>query len=182
MTPHGSAPETPAAAATKSAGRPRKVYRTGAVTTWLRRGSILLTLGSTLALLIGYATLPNEIPIHFNLAGVADGWGPKRYVFVLVGVFGALVFGSAWLSTKPHLFNYPTEITESNAQAIYREGERMVVWAALAISLLTVSFALSTLLALDLAFFNLLMIAALLGATGVGVVRIINAARRLPAP
>ena len=42
---------------------------------------------------------------------------------------GALLVGLvAWLSCKPHIFNYPLQITERNAQGVYREGERMMVW------------------------------------------------------
>ncbi|KAM9862234.1 hypothetical protein ACI1US_01843 [Leucobacter sp. BZR 635] len=166
---------SPAEPAAKPAGRPRKSYRTDAVTIWLRRGSIALTVGSALAVVSGYASLPDEIPIHFNLAGTADGWGSKSNVFLLIGIFVVIVSGSVWLSSKPHLFNYPTEITVESAQAVYREGERIMVWLAFVVSLIAVSFALSTLFEIDLGFFTLFMAAAALGVTGVGVVRIINA-------
>lgn len=182
MSTQGSAPEAAAQASNTPAGRPRKAYTTGAVTTWLRRGSILITLGSALTLIVTYGSLPDEIPIHFNLGGTADGWGPKSSVFSLVGIFGAIVLGSAWLSTNPHLLNYPADVTEDNAQRMYREGERLLVWLAFAIALLTVSFALSTLLAVELGFFITFMVAVLLGLSGVGVVRIINAGRWQPAP
>lgn len=158
-------------------GRPPRAYMTGAVTTWLGRAALLLTLGISATLLASYSRLPETIPIHFNLAGQADGWGPRSSIFVLVGICTVLTVGIVLLSRHPQIFNYPFEITGGNAQAVYREGERMLIWAACAISLLYLSTGLGTLFGFNPSPMITVAMAGLLGATGVGIVRIVRAAR-----
>jgi uncharacterized membrane protein len=43
-----------------------------------------------------YSLMPSNIAIHFNAAGIADGWGPKQPFFDLIGIVFlaiAAVFG-----------------------------------------------------------------------------------------
>ena len=72
--------------------------------------------------------MPEVVPVHFSVTGEADGWGSRSSVLWLAGGGVVLIGLIAWLSCKPNIFNYPMPITEHNAQAIYREGERMMVW------------------------------------------------------
>ena len=41
--------------------------------------------------------------------------------------------GLAWLSARPQFFNYPIPVTEVNAESVYREAERLMVWLSAAI-------------------------------------------------
>lgn len=109
------------------AQRPQQNFVTGALTLWLRRLSFGLSLITGAVLLISYPGLPSQIPIHFNLVGQADGWGSKNTVFILITIFTVMCVALTLLSSRPRLFNYPFPITETNAQACYREGERMMV-------------------------------------------------------
>ena len=52
-------------------------------------------------------------------------------LLIVSGVFGVLVVGILLVSHKPQWFNYMTVVTKTNAQEIYREGERLMVWMAL---------------------------------------------------
>ena len=85
--------------------------------------------------------------------------------------------GLALLSTKPRAFNYPLVVTEHNAQAIYREGERMMVWLLLSMQLIYVSLVRSVLLAGDGGVLLILGMAAMLGSVVVGIVRLVRAGR-----
>lgn len=158
-------------------GRPPRAYATGRVTTWLGRSALLLTFGMSATLLASYGRLPETIPIHFNLAGQADGWGPRSAILTIVGICTVLTVGIVWLSRYPQIFNYPLEITEGNAQAVYREGERMLIWAACAISLLYLSTGLGTLFGFNPSPMITVAMAGLLGATGLGIVRLVRASR-----
>lgn len=119
--------------ATKVKNRPTRTYVTGAVTRGLRYiavagvGALCVYVGLT------YDSLPDTVPTHFDFAGEADDWGPKWTVLVLLGVSILTVGLVAWLSARPRWFNYPGDLTETNAQFMYREGERMLVWISVAL-------------------------------------------------
>lgn len=155
--------------------RPRADYATGTVTKTLRWISLGAALAMSVTLLVSYPSLPETIPIHFNFAGQADGWGPRSAVLMLVGVFTVLASAITWLSFRPHVFNYPTEITEENAQAVYREGERTLIWAGAAISLGYVGMGLGSLIDIDPGPVIAVALAGTLAATVVGIVRIVRA-------
>lgn len=113
--------------------RPERVYRTGPWTQRLRMVSLVAICAITFAVLIGYPTLPDVIPTHFTFQGEADGHGARESVLWLSAVMLICAVLLAWLSTKPRSFNYPGTVTRENAQRIYREGERMMVWLLAAV-------------------------------------------------
>lgn len=93
-----------------------------------------------LLLLIGlpilhYSSLPDTIPIHFNAKGVADGYGSKGTLLMLP-ILGTVMFiGLYALNRVPHIFNYPVEITEENAEKQYRNGTSLMRWLNMVITL-----------------------------------------------
>ena len=71
--------------------------------------------------LTNYSILPEIIPIHFNGAGKADGFGNKTHIFVLPIISTLLFIGLTILNKHPHIFNYPSQITKENAvRSIYK--------------------------------------------------------------
>lgn len=124
--------------------RPPKTYETGPVTVWLRRIAVFASIVLTAVVLARFPGLPETIPTHFSWSGDADEWGPRWMVFPLIAIFVGLAWATAWISTRPQVFNYPMEITESNAQSAYREGERMMVWTSLSIVVLYAGAAAAT--------------------------------------
>ena len=64
-----------------------------------------------------FRTLPEEIPIHFNGLGEADGWGHRNTLWLLpaVALFTTVVVIGAPLRA-PDLINYPVKITPENKQ------------------------------------------------------------------
>ncbi len=73
-----------------------------------------------------YFSLPNEIPLHFDLHGAPDRYGGKLSLFtlpVLATLVSALLFV---LSRYPHMFNYPIKITEANVRAAYSLATQLI--------------------------------------------------------
>lgn len=73
-----------------------------------------------------YNDLPDTIPRHFNLTGEPDGFGGKSILFILptvtIVIYLVLTIGLRF----PHIFNYPFEITEENAERQYKNMTLMV--------------------------------------------------------
>ena len=86
----------------------------------------LSVFGIWILTLLHYFEFPEIIPIHFNGRGKADGFGGKSNLLSLPIISTALFFGLTILNKKPHLFNYPSAITEENALQQYTNATRML--------------------------------------------------------
>jgi uncharacterized membrane protein len=90
----------------------------------------LLGWGVLLALWIwtgtSYSSLPDSIPTHFNAAGEADGFGRKASIVGLPVIATLLYIGLTLLNRYPHIFNFPTPITQDNALKQYTNATRMI--------------------------------------------------------
>ena len=154
--------------------RPAPDYVTGPVTRGLRLASLLGIVALTAYILVRYPALPEIVPIHFNFSGEADGFGDRSSLLWL----SAVMFGSGalitWLSTKPNVFNYPAEITKANAQRLYREGERMMVWVLAGVAVVYLGIVLQTFADTGAAVLVVGMV-GLLGSTLAGLVRMVIA-------
>lgn len=83
--------------------------------------------------LVNYFDLPDIIPIHYNSAGQVDGYGNKANILILPIVSTILFIGLTVLNKYPHVFNYPIEITDSNAWYQYTNATRMIRYLKLII-------------------------------------------------
>lgn len=91
-----------------------------------------------------YADLPDTIATHFNLKGVADGFGHKKDLWALP-ILTLFFYYGLWLLTtrmKPWNYNYPTKVTEVNAPLLYALSIRMMVRINLGIVLLFLAISL----------------------------------------
>lgn len=70
--------------------------------------------------------LPDLLPKHFNAAGNPDSFGARNTIWVLPAIGLVMYIGLSLLNRFPHLFNYPVNITEENAQNLYTIGTRTV--------------------------------------------------------
>ena len=90
----------------------------------------LLGWGVLLALWVwtvsSYSSLPDSIPTHFNAAGEADDFGRKASIFGLPVIATLLYIGLTLLNRFPHIFNFPTPITQDNALRQYTNATRMI--------------------------------------------------------
>lgn len=73
-----------------------------------------------------YSELPDIIPIHFGFDGIADGFNGKKSIWILPTIGVIIFIGINILNKYPHIFNYPTKITEENAERLYRTACKMV--------------------------------------------------------
>jgi uncharacterized membrane protein len=100
---------------------------------------ILLIIGYPL---VNYSSLPDQIPTHFDASGQPDAFGSKSKLWGLPAIATICFIGLFILNFFPHIFNYPTEINESNAESMYRNATRMirVLNLVIAVSFFYISF------------------------------------------
>jgi uncharacterized membrane protein len=70
--------------------------------------------------------LPEQIPSHFNAAGVADNYSPKTRLFILPLVTTLAYAAMTLLNRHPHLYNYLTPVTQENARQMYTTSTRLI--------------------------------------------------------
>ncbi|KAB7705949.1 DUF1648 domain-containing protein [Bacillus aerolatus] len=86
--------------------------------------SLLLIIGNVIYLLIQWSTLPDQVPIHFNAKGEADGWGGKGMIWFVPAVTLLLWAGLTALERVPHVYNIPN-LTEENKERQYVNSRMM---------------------------------------------------------
>jgi len=88
--------------------------------------SYLLLLTLWIFAVYSYQNSPDIVPTHFNGSGDIDGYGDRASVFGMAGVCTLLFILLTFLTGKPHLFNYPIEITPENALKQYTNATRFL--------------------------------------------------------
>ena len=83
-----------------------------------------------------WSNLPTTIPIHFDAAGNADGFGPKGMIWLLPAIGVVMVPAMLFLRRFPWLSTVPFEITEENAAYQYGLIVRLLSLLACFVSLL----------------------------------------------
>ena len=91
-----------------------------------------------------YTNLPDIIPIHYNGAGQADGFGGKGNILTLPLISTVLYIGMTILNKFPHIFNYPTDITKDNVLRQYTNATRMIRYLKLIIVVIFGTIVLQT--------------------------------------
>jgi uncharacterized membrane protein len=76
--------------------------------------------------LIYYNSLPDMIPVHFNAAGLPDGFGSKSTLWILPLTSVFLYLLLTVLEAFPHIYNFPVKITPGNAVIQYRLATRLI--------------------------------------------------------
>ena len=88
-------------------------------------GWIILSL-LWLILILKFTYIPDTIPIHYSVTGKPDSFGNKTTIFLLP-ILGTLLFvGMTILNNYPHIFNYPTKITNRNAERQYKIATKLI--------------------------------------------------------
>jgi uncharacterized membrane protein len=107
-------------------GRPRiNIVLSGTDRILENAGFLLLILLWGLTL-ITYFKSPDIIPIHFSASGEADGFGNKLTLLVLPVIATVILIILTQLNKYPHIFNYPVDITDENAEKQYINATRMI--------------------------------------------------------
>ncbi|WP_193105693.1 DUF1648 domain-containing protein [Brachybacterium sp. FME24] len=156
--------------------RPDRTYSTSFTVRILRAIGLLGALAITVWLVIAYLSMPQTVATHFGPGGQADDYGSKLSVLVLAGIMLVVSLAITGLSARPALLNYPTVITEKNAQAVYREGERLLVLTLLSMQVVYLYLARSVIGGEGSALLALGFV-LVLGCVLIGNVRLVRAAR-----
>jgi uncharacterized membrane protein len=132
--------------------------------------------------LYGPNPIPARIPMHFDVTGRPNGWGPSRSLWGLV--FGGLVMYAVLtlVSRYPTAFNYPVKVTDENRPRLQALSLELLSWMKLevlglfsAIQYLIVTGARSASLPLPAAFLPVTL-GVVFGTVGVYIVRFRRAA------
>ncbi len=92
----------------------------------LDRINTLMMLAMVLIPTINYGSMPETIAIHYDITGNADRYGDKIMIWLLTGTSLFIYALLRWLTTVPHLHNYPVEVTADNAEKLYRTSNRLI--------------------------------------------------------
>jgi len=103
---------------------------------WLEGAAWIIVTLNWLTAILAIFYLPERVPTHFNIKGLADGWGSPSFVLSVPIVASLLVAGLTWLNRYPHIFNYPVKITTENASRQYALATRFIRIMNLALALL----------------------------------------------
>lgn len=83
---------------------------------------LLVLLTYWLMVILIYKVLPDTVPTHFNSSGEIDGYGVKNKIWNLPISATILYLVITAFSFIPQYFNYLEEVTEDNAERLYRKG------------------------------------------------------------
>lgn len=88
--------------------------------------------------------LPEQIPVHFDIAGSPDAYGSRKSILILplvaIVLYGAIYF----LSRFQHAFSYPVPVTAQNHRPLLALTLQMLRLVRLALALLFLSLIAST--------------------------------------
>ena len=70
--------------------------------------------------------LPNQIPKHYNALGKVDSYGSHVLIWLLPVIGLVIYIGLTVLNRFPFAFNYPTKVTNDNAERLYILGTRTI--------------------------------------------------------
>lgn len=67
-----------------------------------------------------------RMPVHFNAAGEADGWGGRGFLLPIPII--ALVFYVGFIAMEKYSknYNYPVKVTEANAAKLHKLGRGLM--------------------------------------------------------
>jgi hypothetical protein len=116
--------------------RPRIKIRLTALDYMLEITALLSVLAIIVLYIIYRIKAPEIVPIHYNIRGEVDGYGSAD-TLIMLPILSILTYvGMTILNKYPHIFNFPTVVTEQNALRLYKIATRTVRWLKLLVCLL----------------------------------------------
>jgi len=80
--------------------------------------------------------IPNIVPTHFGFSGAPDRFGNKSSLFALPIISSIMHILFVVLSKIPYYFNYPVNVTEESAEALYKMGKQLILLLDMEIALM----------------------------------------------
>lgn len=81
--------------------------------------ALLMVIGFVGSTFIYWGMAPDIVPTHYNGSGIADGYGSKNTMFIMLPIVVILYLGLDKLSDYPQIYNYIIEITPKNKEKQY---------------------------------------------------------------
>jgi uncharacterized membrane protein len=78
-----------------------------------------------------WPSLPASVPTHFGFSGEPDRWGGRAWLLALPAMATLFFLVLTLLERAPHVYNYPIELTSSNAPRAHALGRELVLWLKL---------------------------------------------------
>lgn len=78
--------------------------------------SVVLIIGMVVCTFFLWDNAPDKIPIHYNIRGEIDNYGPKSSILILLLISVICYSLIVLLSKHPELYNYCVEINEKNRE------------------------------------------------------------------
>lgn len=92
-----------------------------------------------------YKKIPDFIPIHRTFDGEINNYGSKNFTLITFLINAIILASIGYLINKPHVLNYPVEITEENRISVYSKMQAFLAYLAVFVSIIfaaiTFSFA-----------------------------------------
>lgn len=98
--------------------------------------SLIVLIGSFVYTALSWSSLPEQVPIHFDMEGEADEWGSRMTLLWLPVINSIMFAGMTVLRSFPHKMNYLIEITPENAAYQYRLSIELLAWIKMQVTLL----------------------------------------------
>ena len=92
-------------------------------------------------LIIAWGNIPDQIPSHYNAAGVVDAYSGKGMILIMPIVGAGLYILMTVISFFPSVWNTPVKITEKNYLFVYQNIRSLLGFTKLA---LVITFAYIT--------------------------------------
>lgn len=70
--------------------------------------------------------LPQQVAVHFNMAGEADNWGSKYILLLMPVIVLFMALAMEAVEKHPEWHNYPASKTKENEQAMYNISQRTI--------------------------------------------------------
>lgn len=91
-----------------------------------------------LAPIVRWSGLPDPMPIHYNAAGEADGWGSRWTVFLIpvISLIGCAIIGLVIYRTKPEDWGLPYSVPPQRKVQVYSPIKTSLIGLNLEMSLM----------------------------------------------
>jgi len=107
-------------------------------------------LGISLYLALAWGSIPDQIPGHYNAAGVVDRWGNKGELIILPVVAWFLYLMMLLVERVPGVWNTGVSVTAENKERVYRILKDLLVTIKLVTVMIFTSLTINSTLAQNL--------------------------------
>lgn len=86
----------------------------------------LLLLAATIFVIVSWQNIPDTVPVHFNFAGEADGYGGKGALMGMMAAAWVMYIAITVLVKFPNTWNLPVKVTAENKARLYSIARGML--------------------------------------------------------